>query len=142
MSPKRWFFFVISILFGISLGLYYGWVISPVQYIDTTPSTLRADFRADYTLMVAETYQAEGNLDHAARHLAILGSQPPAQIVTSALNFAQLNKYSPSDIILLQNLGSALQVWKPGSDNTVNPSGQNTGEIISTPSTRSGGNQP
>jgi hypothetical protein len=141
MSPKRWIFFVLAAITGIGIGLYYGWVISPVQYVDTTPSTLRAEFRADYTLMVAETYQSEQNLNNAARRLAILGSQPPAQIVSFALNFAQQNKYSPTDIVLLQNLGMALQVWKPGSEISLTPTGSFTGEIATTPSIP-GKNQP
>lgn len=115
MSPLRWLFFILSIAVGIGLGLYYGRVISPVQYVDTTPATLRADFRADYTLMVAETFQNEQDLDNAARRLAILGSQPPAEFVLQALSFAQQNKYSPADMALLQKLNVALQIWQPGA---------------------------
>jgi hypothetical protein len=114
MSAQRWFLFALSIALGLSLGLLYGWVISPVQYVDTTPSTLRADFKADYTLMVAETFQKEQNVEQAARRLASLGSQPPAQIASAALTFAQNNHYTAADIGLLQNLAVALQVWKPG----------------------------
>ena len=114
MSLLRWFFFVLSIAVGVGFGLYYGWVISPIQYVDTSPSTLRADFRADYTLMVAETFQHDQKIETAAHHLAILGSQPPAQLVADALIFAQQNKFDPADIALLQNLNVALQVWQPG----------------------------
>lgn len=115
MSAQRWFLFALSVALGLSLGLLYGWVISPVQYVDTTPSTLRADFRADYTLMVAETFQSEQTIEQAARRLASLGSQPPAQIASESLTFAQNNHYTAADIGLLQNLAVALQVWQPGS---------------------------
>lgn len=115
MSPQRWLLFALSIVIGIGLGLYYGWEVSPVQYVDTTPSTLRADFRTDYALMVAETFQSEQNIENAARRLATLGSQPPAQIATAALNYAQQAGYTPADISLLQNLNIALQVWQPGA---------------------------
>jgi len=132
MSPQRWFFFLISILVGIGFGLYYGWVVSPVQYVDTTPATLGADFRADYTLMVAETFQSEQNLENAARHLAILGSQPPAEIVSAALSFAQKNNFNPADITLLQDLNVALQGWQPGS----------TSQQTATPTALPQGSQP
>jgi hypothetical protein len=115
MSPLRWLSIILSIAIGIGLGIFYGRVISPVQYVDTTPSNLRADFRADYTLMVAETFQNEQDLDKAARRLAILGSQPPIEFVSQALNFARQNKYTPSDISLLENLSTALRVWQPGA---------------------------
>jgi hypothetical protein len=117
MSAQRWFLFALSIVLGLGLGLLYGWVISPVQYVDTTPSTLRADFKTDYTLMVAETFQSEQNLEQAARSLASLGSQPPAQIAAQALTFAQNNHYAAADIGLLQNLAVALQVWQPPAGN-------------------------
>ncbi len=113
MSAQRWFIFTLSAVIGLGLGLLYGWVISPVQYVDTTPSTLRADFKADYTLMVAETFASDQNIEQAARRMANLGSQPPAQIVAEALTFAQDHQYAAADLGLLQNLSAALQVWQP-----------------------------
>ena len=136
MSAQRWFLFALSIIVGLGLGLYYGWVISPVQYVDTTPPTLRADFKADYTLMVAETFQSEQNLDQAARSLANLGSQPPAQIASEALAFAQKHNYAAADIGLIQNLAVALQVWQPSARNTT-PSQSDT-----TPAAPPQGSQP
>jgi len=113
MTAKRWLLFLLSILVGAGLGLYYGWVISPVEYVDTVPSTLRADYKADYTLMVAETFHSEQDVKSAARRLALLGSEPSAQIASAALEFARQNGYAPADIQLLQDLTLALQVWQP-----------------------------
>jgi len=115
MSAQRWLLFALSIAVGLGIGLFYGWVVSPVQYVDTLPVTLRADFKADYTLMVAETFQSDQDVEQAARRLANLGSQPPAQIVSDALAFAQKNHYADADIGLLQNLAVALQVWQPST---------------------------
>ncbi len=114
MTRLRWLFFILAIAIGVGVGLYYGWVLSPVEYVDTTPTTLRADFRADYALMVAETFDHDQDIEGAARHLAILGNQTPAQIVATTLQFAQQNKFRPEDIALLQNLSTALQSRQPG----------------------------
>lgn len=113
MTAKRWLLFILSIIVGIGLGMYYGRVISPVEFVDTVPSTLRADYRADYTLMVAETFFSEQDAEAAARRLALLGSEPPAMIASAALDFARQNGYAPTDIQLLQDLTLALQVWQP-----------------------------
>ncbi len=113
MTVKRWLLFILSIIIGSGLGLYYGWVFSPVEYIDTTPATLRADYRADYTLMVAETFHSEQDTEAAARRLALLGSEPPASLVAAALDFARQNGYAATDLQLLQDLSIALQVWQP-----------------------------
>jgi hypothetical protein len=113
MTTRRLIFFFVALALGIGLGLYYGYVLSPVQYVDTTPGTLRIDFQADYTLMVAEVFQSDQNIDLAGQRMSTLGSRPPAEIAAQVLSFAQQSGYSPADIALLQNLVLALQVSQP-----------------------------
>jgi len=109
----RWFLFFLSIALGLAAGLYYGWVINPVEYVNTTPDTLRVDYQADYVLMVAEVFNANGDLDQAVRRLAVLGEMPPAQIVANAILFAVKNGYSNADMALMQRLADALQTLNP-----------------------------
>lgn len=113
MNAKRWALFLLSILAGAALGLYYGWVVSPVEYVDTLPVTLRADYKADYCLMVAEVFEQERDVEAAARRLALLGSEPPASIVAAALEFGRQHGYAPADLQRLQDLTLALQTWQP-----------------------------
>ena len=112
-SMNRWVKFLIAILVGLALGLVYGWVVSPVEYVDTTPETLREDYRTDYVLMAAEIYRSSLDLDLAARQLAMLGSQPPPQIAAGALDYALGAGYPPADIALLQVLAPDLQSGEP-----------------------------
>jgi hypothetical protein len=108
----RWIWFLIALGLGIAAGLYYGWIINPVAYVDTTPDSLSADYRADYVLMVAEDFRSAQDPAAAARKLAILGSEPPALIVQQALGYAEANGFSPVDLQLLQSLVFALQTWQ------------------------------
>ncbi len=94
---------------GIALGLIYGWIVNPVKFVDTPPSALRADYRADYVLMVAESYHATRDAQVAQRQLAILGSDAPAIICARALQTAQQIGYSPDDQSLMQELMLAMQ---------------------------------
>jgi hypothetical protein len=104
-------FFFLSILTGFGLGLLYGWVISPIEYVDTSPDTLRADYRTDYVLMVAEIYQVEQDPEQAVRRLGLLGGAlSPYEVVAQSLQFARANGYASQDILLLQNLTVALQL--------------------------------
>lgn len=112
---RRWIWFFVVVLLGIGVGLLYGWVINPVKYVDTTPAKLRSDYQADYILMVAEVYQAEDDLDLAARRLAVLGDSPPAELVRQAMILAVQIQYADSDQELLSQLASALQTWSPNS---------------------------
>ena len=109
----RWIKFLIALVLGIAAGLVYGWVISPVEYIDTAPASLRADYRTDYVLMTAEVYHADLDLDAAARRLTFLGSDPPAQIAGEAYSYAFQNQAPATDLKLLQELSTALQTWQP-----------------------------
>jgi hypothetical protein len=112
---SRWITTLLALIVGIALGLVYGWVIDPVKYVDTTPNTLRADYRADYVLSVAEAYQAEQNPESAARRLAILGSEEPGEIAKAALQTARQYGFAESDIVLIQKLTTAMQAWQPAS---------------------------
>ena len=109
----RWVPPSLAAIIGLSLGLVYGWAIDPVEYVDTTPNTLRADYRADYVLMVAEAYQAEQDPDLAARRLAAWGSEPPAQIAAKGVDLARQFGFSEPDLALMQQLTIAMQAWQP-----------------------------
>jgi len=109
----RWNTPLLALLLGIALGLLYGWVLSPVQYVDTTPDTLRADYRADYVLSVAEAFQSDQNANLAVRRLAILGSQPPGEIASSALEDARRYGFPEPDIQLLQKFTTTMQAVQP-----------------------------
>jgi hypothetical protein len=110
---SRWRNILLGLFLGLTAGLAYGWVISPVEYIDTTLDTLRADYRTDYVLMAAEAFQVEQDLALAARRLAALGSEQPGEIAIQALAFAQQSGYPEEDLALIQELAMALQTWQP-----------------------------
>jgi hypothetical protein len=110
---SRWFRFILAILIGIAMGLLYAWAINPVEYVDTTPETLRIDYKTDYVLMVAESYQVEGDLALATSRLALLGNIPPNDLVQQAIASAQ-GRYAEADLQLMQALYEALQSWIPG----------------------------
>jgi hypothetical protein len=112
---KRWVWILLTLAIGIGLGLLYGWIIDPVEFTELTPDTLRADYRADYILMVAEAYRTEKDADLAARRLAIFGSDSPADIAASALPFGRENGFSASEMTDLENLVTALRAWQPSA---------------------------
>lgn len=117
MTSSNWIKLIIAASIGIALGVVYGWVIDPIEYVDVTPSILREDYRADYVLMVAEALQNDHNSETAARRLAILGSESPAQIVTVSLDFATKNGFTQSEISELQSLLTAMQTYQPQGNN-------------------------
>jgi hypothetical protein len=111
MSATRWIFILLALAAGAAAGIAYGWYIDPVEYVDLTPDSLRADFKADYVLMTAEAYRAEQDPGLAARRLAIFGSQSPSSIAADGLAFARANGFSDADAAIIQELVTALQAW-------------------------------
>ena len=115
-NMTRWIRFLLVMIIGIAGGLLYGWVLNPVKYVDTTPDTLRIDYKTDYVLMVSETYKADKDLDLAVRRLAILG-EPPGEITVQAILFAEQNGYTDNDIQLMRALSGSLQLLQPNPEN-------------------------
>jgi len=117
----RYLIFAIAIILGLAGGLYYGWVVNPVLVVDTSPDILRADFQADYVLMVAEVYQSEQNAELALERLDFLGADNPLERILAALDFAATSEFSKADISLLSELDSALRKWDPTLEFTSTP---------------------
>src|SRR5512132_3000101 len=111
MKSNRWLFILIALIAGIGMGLAYGWIIDPVDFFDLTPDTLSAAYKTDDVLMTAEAYRMEQDPALAARRLAIFGSQSPSTIAKNGLDYARANGYADSDIVLIQELVTAMQAW-------------------------------
>src|SRR5512137_2024132 len=113
---SRWTKFLIVLILGAAVGLFYGWVVNPVEYVDISPQNLRVDYKADYVLMVAESFQVDHDLGLAVRWLSLLGSAAPTQIVAEALNYALQHDYAAQDLSLIQSLGESLLDWNPNME--------------------------
>jgi hypothetical protein len=61
-----------GLVIGVALGLVYAWVFQPVKYVDTIPSSLRADFKDQYRALIAAAYLGNGDLLRARERLKLL----------------------------------------------------------------------
>jgi len=114
LRAVRIFWFVVAIAVGMTAGLLFGWKFFPGQPAETSPDTLRTDYRTDLVLMTAEIYQQEGDPATAALRLAEIDSSiSPLRVVQQAIITAQELGYAQSDIELLARLFQALQSWAP-----------------------------
>lgn len=101
---KRWFFFLLAIALGFSLGLYYTWRVNPRENTNAELNALRVDYKTDYVLMVAEIYDQEGSLDNAIQRLTRLTLAPSDKIVLEAILFAEREGYPQEDLVLMRTL--------------------------------------
>jgi hypothetical protein len=79
MREERGSWYLLTgLVIGIILGLLYSWIISPTEYIDTTPDTLRTDHKDSYRLTIALAYRSTGDLARAQARLNLLGDEDSA----------------------------------------------------------------
>lgn len=78
--PWEW---LAGLVAGIGLGVLYAWVISPVRYVNTSPNTLRSDFKDEYRSLIAASYASDHNLERAKSRLSLLGDPDPIQALTA-----------------------------------------------------------
>lgn len=69
---------MLAFVAGAAGGLIYAWLINPVEYVDTAPASLRADFQADYLALIAAAYAGTGELDRARARLGLIPDPDPA----------------------------------------------------------------
>jgi hypothetical protein len=62
--------------------LIISWVIAPVKYVDTVPSSLRSDFKNEFRSLIASAYYSTNNFERAAARLDLLGDSDPIQALT------------------------------------------------------------
>lgn len=102
-----WYLFT-GLILGVSLGLLYAWVISPVQYVDTAPASLRQDFKEQYRALVAAAYLSSGNLDRAQARLALLGDADIARSLSIQAQQALAENHPESETRALGLLAAAM----------------------------------
>jgi hypothetical protein len=100
---------LLGLALGLVIGLLYGWLIQPVEYVDTAPNALREDFRSDYVLAIAEVYQVHQDLEEAQVHLGTLGPEPAANYVVDAIDYGVGHNMSQRDLETLNTLAVALR---------------------------------
>ena len=64
---------LIGLLIGAGIGLTLGWLVLPVQVVDSPMRDLSPRFKDDFTVMVATGYLVDRDIKAAAERLAPLG---------------------------------------------------------------------
>ncbi len=107
---------LLGLLIGIAMGLFYGWVMQPVEPGEISPDSLQESYRADIVLMVAETFANEEDVALARQRLTALGLEPHMDVIANAVNFAKAHDFSDQDIDLLNKLFIHFEVATPQSE--------------------------
>ena len=72
-------FLLTGFVIGLALGLVYGYLVNPVEYVDSSPSVLNGQDKDRYRAMIAQAYLADTNLERARQRLALLKDNAGSQ---------------------------------------------------------------
>ncbi len=64
---------LVGLLVGLSTGIFLGWGPFPVEYRNSPLAALAPRYQEEYTLMVAEGYQVDRDIEAALERLRPLG---------------------------------------------------------------------
>lgn len=109
MKEKRGQWYLLTgILVGFLAGLAVAWIVQPVEYVDTSPASLRSSYKEYYRILIATSYAASGDLVRAKARLELLGDEDPLQALTEQAQRTLAGGSSPDEARALSLLAAAL----------------------------------
>jgi len=121
MNEKHGFWYLLSgLAIGLGIGILVAWVIAPIQYVDTTPVSLRVDFKDEYRFMIASAYAANNDLLRARARLGTLGDADALKALGEQAQRMLASSSPMNEVQILADLSTALQTQPTAaSDPTV-----------------------
>ena len=120
MSRKRkWIIILLAILGlagGVAIGLWYGWMIDPVEYTDTDIAHLYPYGKDEFITMASQAYALDGDLDTARARIALLDLPDPAGAVADVAERAIAQNAPRSQIRVLAQLARAMGAQREALD--------------------------
>jgi hypothetical protein len=106
---------------GAVIGLAYAWIVQPVEYVDTSPASLRADFKDQYRALIAAAYAADGDLVRARARLELLEDTDVYQVLYEQAQRTLARGDDPEEARALGLLAIALGQEAPGPAGVITP---------------------
>ncbi len=125
---SKWVVGAVAIVAGIALGLIWGWVIQPVQWVNATPSDLRSDLQVDYVRMAIDSYSVNKDVDLAIDRYGALGTDAAEALSAAGQDPGEV---SPTAI---QNFRAVIEIFEEeaavgGEPGSAPPPETDTGRI-------------
>lgn len=109
MKQNSFLHILFALLIGLGLGLAYSWLLSPVTYVDAAPAILRADFKDQYRVVIAASYNSAHDLERARSRLELLGDIDPIGELSAQAQRMVASGISLEEVQPLAQLATDLQ---------------------------------
>ena len=104
---------ILALTAGLGLGLFLGWVVWPVRYVDTTFANLAVEHQEQYIVLVGAAYARDHDLEKAKARLAQLEAANINQWVANLADTYITEGRAEADIQALVELAHGLGVDTP-----------------------------
>lgn len=104
---------ILGLAAGLAVGLLLGWVVWPVQFVDTAISDLAPEHKDEYVLLVASAYLTDRNVEKAQSRLARLEVPNIGSWLSAEIDNYIAGGRDEADIQALAALANALGVTSP-----------------------------
>ncbi len=108
MNRRPPWFLLTGLVLGLGVGLLLAWVVFPVRYTETSPDTLRPEFKEAYRALIARAYAYDHNLPRARARLRLLGESAPAGALAAQAQRALAAGRPSAEVHALGALAAAL----------------------------------
>lgn len=111
---------VVGVIIGAMIGLFVGWEVMPVEYVNSPMTDLAQRHKDDYTVMIASGYLADGDAIGAIERLRVLNvDNVPAYVqeiteryITNSRNLEDIKNL----VALSEGLGRLTPIMQPYRD--------------------------
>jgi hypothetical protein len=95
---------VLALAAGLAGGLFFTWVVDPVEYYDSAPDTLYIQDKFVYLALIGDLYAYEGDLAEASARLSELGVTADGQVLVGLIEQYLDEGGQPEDVRNLARL--------------------------------------
>lgn len=110
MKENRGSWYLLTgLVLGLVAGLVYGWVVQPPVSQDTSPSSLKANYKDVHRLLIAKAYDANEDIVRARARLELLGDEDVQQVLEQQAQQVRTIEGSEEDARVLARLAADLK---------------------------------
>ena len=91
-------------------GLVYGWVVQPPVSQETNPAALQSSFKDAHRLLIAQAYEASGDVVRARARLELLGDENARLALEQQAQKILASNGSEAEARALANLAAILSM--------------------------------
>lgn len=97
-----------GLVLGLVIGLVYSLLISPLEFARIAPQSLGDSYKDSYRVLIAQAYDANGDIGRAQARLALLKDGNPAAVLSAQAQRMLAEGGSPEEARALVSLGDDL----------------------------------